>query len=163
MNLYELTNEFEELQYKLLSDDENEAEEAYEALTLTNEKIEALLPWYAKLTKNMAAEAEMYKAEADRLTKKARSRTAACERIKSLIRDAMIVTGRDKVKTDIGTYRLQQNPASCIVTDPKKIPVKYLIPQEPTVDRKAILADFKATGEVIDGVDIKREMGLRFS
>lgn len=162
MSLYNLTNEYEELQAKLLSESESDVQEAYDSLVLTDEKIEQILPWYAKLCKNLEAESEMYKAEADRLAKLAKARSNAVERIKQSIYDAMMVTGRDKVKTDIGTYSLQKNPASVEVTDLSKVPESYLIPVDPKVDKKGIIQAYKMTGEIIPGTEIKQEMGLRF-
>lgn len=162
MSLYSLINDVEELNAKLLSDNEAEVQEAYDSMVLCDEKIDELLPWYAKLSKNLEAEAEMYKAEADRLAKMAKSRSNAVERIKQAIYDAMMVTGRDKVKTDIGTYSLQKNPPSVEITSLDKIPESYLIPQEPKVDKRGIIQAYKMTGEIIPGTEIKQEMGLRF-
>jgi len=42
---------------------------------------------------------------------------------------------------------------------PERLPEKYLIPQEPKIDRKQLLADVK-TGVVVDGVTTKRTQSL---
>lgn len=163
MALYNDLQEYEILQANILNaETDEEAEAIYDKLQLTDESIERKLPFYARMIKNIEGEQLMYKTEADRLAKLAKSRENAVKRIKSIIQDAMIVTGRDKVQTDIGTYRIQKNPPSCKVYNEQNIPEEYWIPQDPKLDGKGIIEHYKQTGEQLPGVDVVQEMGLRF-
>ena len=65
-------------------------------------------------------------------------------------------------KADLGLFKLniQNNPASVNVIDEKLIDKKYLIQQEPKIDKKAILNDLKNNIEV-KGCEIHQRESLR--
>ena len=46
--------------------------------------------------------------------------------------------------------------------DADKIPERFLIPQPPKVDARAILDEHKQTGELFDFCEIVRRSGVRF-
>lgn len=48
------------------------------------------------------------------------------------------------------------------VVDASKIPERFLIQQEPAIDKKAMPTEFRNTGEEIDGVEITQTEGVRF-
>lgn len=162
MNLYELTKEYSELQYALMSEDPQEVEAAYGKLEVTEAQIGEKAEAYAKVIRNMTAEADAFKAEADRLYAKAKTCTNAVNRIKEALKNAMLVLEKPECKTSIGTFRITQNPPSCKVVDIMKIPKEFIVEQEPKVAAKEILAHYKETGEIPDGVDIVREESIRF-
>jgi len=54
------------------------------------------------------------------------------------LQDAMILTGKEKFKTELFSFGIQNNPASVVIDDPTSIPAEFLIPQEPKVDKKSI-------------------------
>ena len=65
---------------------------------------------------------------------------------------AQKASGEKKLQCGTFTTSIQANPPSCVIdTDLSNIPEKYLIPQEPTVDKKSILADLK-DGADLDGI-----------
>ena len=76
--------------------------------------------------------------------------------------DSMKLTGQTEIVTSIGKWRVQQNPVSCEVYDVDKIPMEYHIKQEDKIDKKGLLAHYKATGELIEGCEFKAETGIRF-
>ena len=65
-------------------------------------------------------------------------------------------------KVDLGLFKLniQNNPASVNVIDEKLIDKKYLIEQEPKIDKKAILNDLKNNVDV-KGCEIHQGESLR--
>ena len=65
----------------------------------------------------------------------------------------MEVTGEKKIKGDLFTVAIQNNPSSVVMDEQylENIPEKYLIPQEPKLDRKKIAEDIKA-GEDLNGI-----------
>lgn len=122
------------------------------------EKAEA----YAKIIRMKEEEAKGFKAEAERLTARKRAAENMVDRLKTAMLDALKLTGEKEIKTSIGKWRIQNNPWSCEVEDVERVPVRYRIPQPDKVDKKSLIDDFKATGECIEGVVFKQEMGIRF-
>ena len=117
---------------------------------------------YARVIRMKEEEAKAFKAEADRLTKRKQAAENMVARLKDALLGAMALTGTQEIKTSIGKWRLQLNPLSCDVVDIEKVPMQYHIKQEDKIDKKSLLADYKATGEIIDGVVFKQEQGIRF-
>lgn len=160
-SLYELTNEYSEFA-ALLEDDESDEVEIYGKMNEVLKDIDAKADGYAKIARNWASEAEMLSAEIDRLTKRKRAVENASTRLKQYLQNAMLLTGKTTIGTTIGKWSIANNPPSAVITDFAKIPACYLIAQEPKVDSRQILADFKKTGEAIPGVEVVRKQSLRF-
>lgn len=117
---------------------------------------------YARIMRNKQAEADAFKAEADRLTQKRRAAEAVVERMKGALLDAMKMVGASEISTTIGKWRTQMNPWSVEITAPEYVPARFMVPQPDKVDKKAILDEFRRTGELIDGVEFRQELGIRF-
>lgn len=117
---------------------------------------------YARIMRNKQAEAEGYKAEADRLTAKRRAAEAVVERMKEAITTAMMMVGTREIGTTIGKWRLQDNPWSCEVVDVDAVPEEWHIKVDDKIDRAGLVKHFKMTGELIPGVEMKQTVGVRF-
>ena len=91
----------------------------------------------------LKAEVAKIKAEIDRLTARAKSLNESIARIDNSVYNAMTVTGKTKFKTTLFNFSIVKNPPKLVIDDPKKIPEKYLIPQDPKIDSTAIKADIK--------------------
>lgn len=163
-NLYELTSDYIQLYEMLEAGAETPEDEAeiIAAIEETGKNLSDKADAYARIIKNLSAEAEALKAEEKRLSARRKACENGVERLKNNMLLTMQTLGADKLKTSIGTWAVQKNPWSCDVTDVSKVPARFLIEQPPTVDKKAILAAFKETGEVFDGVDIRQSEGVRF-
>jgi len=163
MTLYELSSGYA-LMLDLYDSAETDEERAEILDRLTEydgdiaEKAEA----YARIMRNKQAEAEAYKAEAERLTGKRKAAEGVVTRLKDAILDSMKLVGATEIGTSIGKWRAQMNPWSVEVTTPDAVPERFVIPQPAKVDRKAILDEFKRTGEIIAGVEIRQSLGVRF-
>lgn len=161
--LYELSEGYAQL-LDMYEQAETEAERADLLDLLANaegditEKAEA----YARIMRNKQAEAEGYKAEADRLTAKRRAAEAVVERMKEAITTAMMMVGIREIGTTIGKWRLQDNPWSCEVVDVDAVPEEWHIKVDDKIDRAGLVKHFKMTGELIPGVEMKQTVGVRF-
>lgn len=163
-NLYELTSDYIQLYEMLEAGAETPEDEAaiIAAIEETGANLADKADAYARMIKNLTIQAEGFKAEANRLKAHQKACENGVERLKANMLLTMQTLGADKLKTSIGTWSVQKNPWSCDVLDVSKVPPCFLITQPPTVDKKAILAAFKETGEVFDGVDIRQSEGVRF-
>lgn len=150
MQLYEINGQIAQLAELL---EEGEIDE-----TTYNDTIEALGAEIAvedvvKGIRNKAAEAEAYKAEADKLTDKKRRAEAAVDGLKRLLLTYLTVTEQKKVSTGLFTVSRGASK-SCEIVDESLIPAEYLIPQPSKIDKKTILAELKE-GKTIKGAQLK--------
>lgn len=117
---------------------------------------------YAKVIRMKEEEAKAFKAEADRLTARRQAAENMVKRLKDALLGSMVLTGTSEIKTSIGKWKVAMNPLSCDVVDIDKVPMEYHIKQEDKIDKKGLIAHYKETGEIINGVEFKQEQGIRF-
>lgn len=162
-NLYELTTEYAELvdQYEMADNDEQRAE-ILAAIGAVQGDIGDKAEAYARIIRNMQADADAYKAESQRLANKQRAAERAVEGLKARLLNAMTAVGASEIRTDIGKWRIQMNPWSVRVLDDAAVPAEYHIPQPDKIDKAGILKRFKETGELLNGVEVTQVAGLRF-
>lgn len=164
MTLYELTQEYTELVAALESaEDEEFAAELEDRLAALSEDIGAKGEGYARVLKNMQAEADALAAEIQRLQGLKKRRETVMDRMKKGILEAMQAAGARRLNTSIGSWSIRKNPPSVKIVDPGKIPAVFLIPQEPEIDRRAILAAWKADEGIADGAEIVLTERAQFS
>lgn len=162
-SLYEIRTDYATLLTMYDSAETDEAREQYlELMATADDAIDEKAEIYAKIIRNKQAEAEAYKAEAERLTAKRKSAERVIERMKEALLDVMIVAEKPEISTTIGKWKIQKNPIKCEVLNIDAIPAEYHIPQPDKVDVKAMIAQHKLTGEVFDGCEFKQEEGIRF-
>lgn len=117
---------------------------------------------YAKVIRMKEEEAKAFKAEADRLTARRQAAENMVKRLKDALLGSMVLTGTNEINTSIGKWKVAMNPLSCDVVDIDKVPMEYHIKQEDKIDKKGLIAHYKETGEIINGVQFKQEQGIRF-
>lgn len=163
MTLYELTTEYEALlaEYEVAEDDERRAE-VLDMIDAVQDDIGDKGEAYARVLRNLSAQRDAYKAEADRLTRKAKASEKAMEGLKAQLLSAMQRVGANKLETSIGKWSVRLNPWSVEVMDVDAVPAEYHVPQPDKIDKRAILATFKETGELIDGVMMNQTTGIQF-
>ena len=141
---------------------EEEAAEILQSLVDIHGSLEEKAENYAKLIKNVKADAKAFKDESDRLDKKWKVAKNFAERLEGAMLDAMKLTGTKEIPTSIGKWKTQLNPMSCDVTDPDKVPERFHVKQPDKIDKAAMIREHKATGEMFEGAEFKQEMGVRF-
>jgi hypothetical protein len=120
--------------------------------------------------------AEARKAEADRLRDRAKSAEQHATWLRSRLLVHMQTTGRQRIETSRFTLSVRQNPVSVsVLNEPvlTKVEAYETMPGVPAefvrlitlykVDKRAIAAQVKATGEVVDGTTVSRGESLRIS
>mgnify|MGYP002514674598 CR=1 FL=1 len=108
---------------------------------------------YAKVMKNLEADVSAIKAEIDRLSERKKTIENNIKRMKAALQYAMELTGKTKFKTPLFSFGIQKNPAAVVMDEGyiENIPERFLIPQDPVIDKKAIKEALKA-GEDLEGI-----------
>ena len=155
-SLYELTGDyakFAEIAQQGDLDDDMQAM-MDDALANLADDIEVKLEGYAKVIKNFESDIEGLKKEEDRLAGKRKTLENRVKSMKTAMRDAMIATGKLKVKGELFSFTVRNNAPSVVMDEQyiENIPEKYLIAQEPKIDRKLLAEDLKADGAALEGI-----------
>lgn len=143
-SLYELTGNAITLNQLLKSGEADEAA-IYDAILNNNEEIGIKLESYAKVIKNYESDIAGLKTEEKRLADKRKTLENHIASMKGAMQAALALTGQSKVAGQLFTFTIQKNPPSVVLDEPyiENIPDKYLIPQEPKIDRKLMFEDLK--------------------
>lgn len=131
MKLYELTEDLTNLIEMLEEDPENEAiKETIAALLLDlDDKAED----YVHVIRQLEADAEMAKAEKQRLAKMQSAAENAAKRMRDYLKDAMLLTGRTKIKRATCSIGITTRWETVIDVDVKDIPAEF---QKVTIEPK---------------------------
>ena len=157
MNLYELTDSY----LKVLELIENGEEGLEDTLESINDTIELKADGYARIIRNLEANAVALKVEIDRLTNRRRSIENSIDRLKENLKNAMIATGKEKIKTDLFNVTVANNPVAVNVIDEKLIPEEYFKVEIIRKLDKLSLRDAIKSGEEIQGAELMQGKGLR--
>ena len=143
-SIYELSEEFLTL-WTLMEDGTLDDEALADAFDVAVEDLSAKLEGYCKFIKNLESDIAGLKEEEKRLNTRRKTMENTIERAKAAMQNAMRIAGEKKMPAGTFTVSLQQNPPKVVLDEPyiENIPEKYLIPQEPTINKKLILEDLK--------------------
>lgn len=162
-SLYEVTEQYQELFSALqMAETEEEADAIMEQIDSVSAGIAEKADAYARVMLNLEADAKAYKTEKLRLADKQKAAESAIERMKRRMLDTLNVLDVKDIKTTVGKWAVQKNPPKVIVTDVDAVPEQWMIPQPAKLDLIGMLNYIKQTGEVIPGVEVVQETGIRF-
>lgn len=161
--MYKVSEEYAELLSALeFSETEEEAAEIWEKLVALEGDIVDKADTYARIIRNKQAEAEGFKAEKQRLEKCQKAAENVVERLKQILLNSMQLIDVKSIQTGIGKWNIQMNPPKCDVKNEDAVPDEFHIPQPDKIDKAGILKHFRATGEILPGVEITQSAGIRF-
>jgi len=155
--LYKLTERYNTIQDMLDRDTEEiTREEINESLSNIKDDIVEKVCSIGKLVLELKSDIESVKAEEDRLAKRRSGFTSKMEWLKLYLLSEMVSTNILKVKKDVISVSVQNNPPSAELIDLELVPEQYvrIIPEKREPDKRAILEQFKETGELVPGVNI---------
>jgi hypothetical protein len=156
INLYQLSAAYQQIQ-SMIEDGQDGLTDTLESL---NDAIEDKAVGYAKVMLNLGAQAKAIKEEESRLADRRKAIESNIKRLKESLEQSMNDVGMKRIKTELFSFNIQKNPPSVEVLNDSIIPKNYFVPQDPTLDKKTILADLK-NGVEVPGVQIKQSEGLR--
>ena len=156
MNIFEMTVMANEL-YELLTSgeiDEQTIADTLEAMG-TEEKLES----YCKVIRQLEADAEMLKAEKERIEKKKKTIDNSIDRMKKAVMEFMKAQG--STKSTVGTFTVALSTSKAVnILDESKVPVRFLVEQAPKIDRASIRAELMSGAE-IEGCELQVNEGVR--
>ena len=132
MNLYELTEDYLKLQ-QMLEDPDVDQQAVTDTLEAMDFAIEDKADGYAMVIRNMEGSIAAIKMEVDRLTSKKVLLEAGIKRLKANLQEAMVATGKRKIKTDLFSFNIQKNGGA--------IPVIVDVPVEDLPDECVIITE----------------------
>lgn len=157
--LYELAADYADLLYRLDDADlDLQNAEQLEAIVAElagriTEKAEGIACVVNELEYRAAAQ----RAEARRLSERAAARERKAEWLQAYLQREMGVIGTKRIETVRYSLSIRQNPPSVLIQDASAVPHEFERTKiEVTVDKKAILAEFRKTGAIPTGIEILR-------
>jgi chromosome segregation ATPase len=151
-NIYELTNELQVL-WNLMEDGNLDDEMIIGAFDCAKEDLADKLEGYCKFIKNLESDIAGLKAEEERLNARRKAMENTITRCKDAMKFALNTAGEKKIPCGSFVVSVQNSTPSVVLDEQyiENIPEKYLIPQEPKIDKKRIKADIDA-GKNLDGI-----------
>ena len=140
MRLYQLTEQYEEI-INLLYDGETDEQTILDTLESIEGEIEDKADNYAKMIKSMLADAEVIKKEEERLHNRRTSLENRAKWLKDTLQANLEFIGKTKFKTELFSFSVSSNGGKqplTITDNIGEIPGKYLIPQDPVVNKDAV-------------------------
>ncbi len=151
LNLYEITNAFPVLMENEEISEENKKQIEEELTLLLQQKSQNIIGYI----RNMELTAEAMKNEEKRISERRKQIENHIVRFKEYVKDCMENNGILKIETGLGTLSTAKSPISIEIINESAIPDEYKTEVVTTkVDKKKIADNFKATGELIEGVII---------
>lgn len=150
MTIYTISDDMMRILNMLEQQPEDETEEQALKDTLEMVKMDfaAKADGYGKVLRQLQAEAEAIKAEKIRLGQRQSTLEKNAERLKETMKQAMLMTGQKKVKTDLFTFSTRAGKELVIDTDNVfEIPDELLRYKDPEPDKAAIKEYLKTNPE----------------
>ena len=161
--LYDLSAEY--LHVLDLLDAASEDDQDPQALELELDQLAGQITHKAEAIASLVAHyeglASIRKAEAQRLKARADADAKRAERLRAYVLQHMQAMGTERIESARFTLSVRTNPPAVTVLVEQLVPAEYVRTVVTTsVDKRAILDNFKATGEIPDGIDIARSQRL---
>ena len=148
-SIYELTQEFETL-WSLMEDGLLDDEALAGAFDVATEDLAVKLEGYCKFIKNLESDIAGLKEEEKRLATRRKTMENTVDRAKEAMKKAMETAGEKKIPAGSFTCSIQSNPPKVVLDEQylENIPEKYLLPQEPQLNKKLMLEELKESFEI---------------
>lgn len=123
-NLYQLTNNYEQV-LSMIYDEDVDEQMVLDTLESIEGEIEDKADGYAKIIKELEALRDARKAEAKRLTESATTFDNRIKGLKQNLFNAMKQTGKTKFATDLFTFNIVKNGGKQALTIDGEVPEEY--------------------------------------
>ena len=154
MELYKITAEFQSL---IADFDGSSDDEFLDKLNGLNADFISKANDCINYALNLKSDAMTIKAHCDEMTAKRKTYEQRAEKLLDYVLRNMQAVGVNEIKDRGGLYaaKIAKNPPSVEVLNADEISNEFVkVEQISSIDKKAILQHFKATGEIVAGVEI---------
>lgn len=155
MHLYELTEEYRNLELTLLESDDQNNEALKAQFELISEQLNVKAESIAKIILNYDGKLEATAKELTRLDARKKILENRIKYLKEYLQEQMQNAHLEKISGEILTITLAKNPMSINVLDQTLVPKEYqkCIPEQWVVDKKSIADHIKLSGEIPPGIE----------
>lgn len=157
--LYDLTKTFRRIM-DMADEGILDQEELQEALMELDDEVEVVAEGCAKMISELECNNAAIALEIQRLEKKKKENAANMETIKKSLEKFLTTMKKEKFKTPLYSFGIQNNPPKLVVDKPELIPVEYLIPQPAKAD-SAKIKNFLKTAGSCDWAHLEQTRSLR--
>lgn len=151
MNLYEISRDLQMLQAMLEENPEDES--LQDTLEGVEYEFDLKCENYVKVIRNIQADVDAIANEIKRLQAKKATAERGIEKLRHIMQEMMIQSNKEKAGGALFTISLRNSapklPEDLNIND---VPIEYIIPQEPKIDKRELLKAVKA-GKV-DGINL---------
>ena len=153
--LYELTERYRTIE-NMLEDEYITKDEIKTSLQAIEDEFGDKVSTLGKFVLELKSTTEAIKIEEDRLLKRRQAIVSNIEWLKNYMLTEMLAIDILKIKRDVVTVSVQDNPPSVELLDLEQVPEEYvrIIPEVKEPDKKTIAEHFKQTGEIVPGVSM---------
>lgn len=154
LSLYQITSAFPMLmeQEEMTEEDKIKVEE--ELTKLLQEKSQSIIGYY----RNNELTIQAMKEEEKRIAEIRKALENRNEKFKKYVKECMENAGFTKIETTLGSLSIARSPISIEIVNEDEVPSEYKTKIVTTkTDKKAIADNFKATGEVPNGIIVHTE------
>ena len=159
MHLYELSKQYADTKSWLESDEIIDEVLLRQKFAETSDQLKIKAENIGKMVLEYESDVATLDNEISRLSARKKSLATKTDWLKSYLLEQMQNAQIDKIPCDILTISLRKNPPSVIVLNPDEVEQKFrrIIPETYEIDKKSILENFKISGEIPVGCDIKTD------
>lgn len=164
MKLYEIDAEirfFLDRLYAEADEDGVVSDDAFERLEELKEERQTKLENVALYFKELQAEADAIKAEAEKLSKRAKTAQARADNIKAYLSNSMQKNGETEVET--ARCRITFRKSEKVVVDEAKLSKEYMVEKVEWTPDKKKLKELLKNGTQIDGATIQVNQNIQIS
>lgn len=165
MTLYELKGAW--LSVMDMVEDDTDIQAIQDTIDSIDAAIDEKAENYGKVIKNIMGDIAIIKKEEKRFSEKRKALENKAKALQDRLFEAMNATHKEKIKTPLFTFTIQNNPEFAAIEDEaafrawaQKEAPQYLNVEEPKINRTLLKDDLKA-GKKIKGVKLDRTRGLR--
>jgi predicted nuclease with TOPRIM domain len=147
-SLYELKNEYKILK-EMMEDESIDDQIIKDTMEGVEYEIEIKAENYAKIIRELEGDMSVIKNEIDRLKSKKERIEKNIEKLKENLKEAMLETGKTKIKTDLFSIGIQKNGGKApMIIDEDMVPNDYLL-YTPSINKDLIRQQLEK-GEELD-------------
>ncbi|MGM1427925.1 siphovirus Gp157 family protein [Sphingobacterium lactis] len=155
-NIFQINQEYLQIAQQLEDNGGEVTEELESQLVFNREQMETKGINYALVIRQIDGESEILDREIKRLQALKKAKDNTLDRLKTTIKDAMLLHGIDSIKGDLINLSIRKSPASVIIANEDLIPNQYKLEQPKKIDKKLIGDDLKK-GFKIKGATLKTD------